>query len=1079
MTSPRGRGGSGRPVSRDGDFLHITQQPTTKPTNNCYPLLTPPRMKQLCIVIITALLALALPQQRARAQQSNKQIEISGVVRDTDGNSLPGATVLIKNSTQGVSTLLDGSFKLVVPERAGMTVEISFIGMKSQEFPVYARNGKMKLDVTLESDTQIEEIVVTGIFNRRKEGYTGGAVTMKGEDLKKVSTTNIAKAISSIEPSFRIMENFEAGSDPNRLPDMRMRGTSTLPGGSASGDSLVALQGEYDTYPNQPLLLLDGFEIDVQTMVDLDPDRISSITILKDAAATAIYGSKASNGVIVIETLTPRPGALNVTYSGNVRFEIPDLSSYNLMNAEEKIYVEKIAGLYSENDLDAQRDYQARLREVRRGVDTYWLSQPLRTSVQHRHALTLEGGSNELRYKLYAGLNETPGVMKESKRSTQSISLDLSYRFKKFMLRNSVTADNARGDNSPYGSFSQYAALNPYLRPYDEDGSVNKTLQAWNMSYSGIHGTQYQVANPMYNATFHSLDRNTSFGVRELFKLEYRPSEEWILQGNVSVSKSNAKSELFRPGYHTAFTNVTNPLLKGDFTRVQSEAFNYAVDLTVMYNKSIRNAHYITGNFRYSVYQNTSESYGAKVTGFPNDTMDHILFGKQYDQNMSGSEQTTRAIGGVLALGYSYKYRYSLDVNVRMDGSSQFGKDNRFAPFWSAGLKWNITNEAFMRKAKSWLDELVLAVSYGVTGTQGFAPYQSRQVYSYANLMRYYLSSDATGAELVALGNDRLKWQQTGTLNARLETSLLKGRITLRAEYYIKNTKNSLAQITLAPSIGFSSYPENMGMLENRGVEFNVSFIPYRNDAAQAYWVVSVNGSHNVNKLKEISEALRHQNEINASAETISPLPRYVEGQSITGIWAVKSLGIDPSTGDEILLKRNGSITSIYDSVDAVLCGDTEPKWQGNINSSFNYKGFGINVGLTYRFGGQIYNSTLVSKVENADLRYNADRRVLDLRWQQPGDVVRYKRLTNSANGSNTQQTSRFVMNDNILQMGSLSLSYRMDRRNVPFLAKMHISSMKWAFNMEDVFYLSSVKRERGTDYPFSRQFALSLNIVF
>ena len=1007
------------------------------------------------------------------------RVEVTGIVIDEESVPVAGAGVVLKGTTIGVSTEADGTFRLEM-ESPGpeFVLEFSFIGMKTREVKVKPRDGKADMEVVLEMDqNELDQVVVTGIFNRRKESYTGSAVTMKGEDIKKVSTTNIAKAISVIDPSFRVMDNFEMGSDPNRLPDMRMRGTSTLPGGSSGSGDLVSLQGEYDTYPNQPLLMLDGFEIDVQTMADLDPDRIASITILKDASATAIYGSKASNGVIVIETLAPRPGAINVTYSGSVRVEIPDLSSYNLMNSEEKILVEKLAGLYPENDLASLRDYESRLREVRRGVDTYWLSQPLRTAVQHRHAVTLEGGSQALRYKLYAGLNETPGVMKGSKRSTQTASLDLSYRLSKFQLKNSVTVDNAVGTDSPYGSFSQYAMLNPYLRPYDEDGNVNKVMQTWNMLYSGS-GNTYEIANPMYNATFHSLDRTTSLTIRELFKLEYRPADAWILQANVSLSKGISKDEVFRPGYHTAFNNVTDPTLKGDFSRAQSESFNYAIDFTAMYNKVFREKHYVTANLRYSVDQNQSETYGALVTGFPNDTMDHILFGQKYSENMTGSENTSRSIGGVLTAGYSYMYRYSFDATIRVDGSSQFGRDNRFAPFWSAGFKWDITNEPFM-KSVEWMDDLVFATSYGITGTQGFAPYQSRQVYSYSDLMQYYLSSDATGIELVALGNDKLKWQQTATWNTRLELSLLKGRITARVEYYIKNTENSLAQITLAPSLGFSSYPANMGTLQNQGVELNIAFIPYRNEAKEAYWVISANGSHNRNKLTRISEALSRMNELNASTESISPLPRYVEGQSTTAIWAVRSLGIDPSTGDEILLKRDGSVTSEYDPVDAVICGDTEPKWQGNVNTSFNYMGFGINLGFTYRFGGQMYNSTLVQKVENADLRYNADRRVLQLRWQNPGDVAQYKRLTNSANGSNTQQTSRFVMNENLFQMSSLSLTYRMDNNEYPFLRRLHISSMRWSFNMEDIFYLSSIKRERGTDYPFSRQFALSLNLVF
>ena len=366
-----------------------------------------------------------------------KLIKLEGVVVDSKGGVLPGVTVVVKGTTIGVATDIDGKFSLEITETPGISLEFSFVGMNSKEIPVKIENGKVQpLRVVLEeAETELDEVVVTGMFSRKKEGFTGSAVTVKGDELKKISTTSIAKALSTIEPSFRIMENISAGSDPNRLPDMRMRGSSTLPAGGAGDNSLVSLQGEYDTYPNQPLLILDGFEIDVQTMVDLDPDRVQSITMLKDASATAIYGSKASNGVIVIETYTPKPGEINVSYGGNLRLQMPDLSAYNLMDAEEKIQVEALAGLYSPNDLDSQRDYQNRLREVKRGVDTYWLSQPLRTAVQHRHALTLEGGSEALRYKLYLGLNQTPGVMKESRRSTQTAALDLSYRYRKLLMK--------------------------------------------------------------------------------------------------------------------------------------------------------------------------------------------------------------------------------------------------------------------------------------------------------------------------------------------------------------------------------------------------------------------------------------------------------------------------------------------------------------------------------------------------------------------------------------------------------------------------------------------------------------------
>ncbi len=1012
-----------------------------------------------------------------------KQIEVIGTVVDSYGDPMPGVRVVIKDggTSTGGGTDLEGNFRINVKSGDKLMLEVSFIGFKKQVVPIKIKNGKVDpIRIVLkEETTNLNEVVITGMFTRKKEGFTGSIVTVEGKDIKNMSTTNIAKVLSIVEPGLKIMDNISLGSDPNRLPDMRMRGQTTLPGGSAASSDAVSLQGEYDTYPNQPLLIMDGFEIDVQTLMDLDPDRVSSITILKDASATAIYGSRASNGVIVIETYAPKEGMLNVSYSGNFRMESPDLTGYNLMNAKDKIYTEHIAGLYSPNDINALRDYQNRLREVKRGVDTYWLSQPLRTSMQHRHAITLEGGSQALRYKLYAGVNFTPGIMKGSERNTQTTALDLSYRFDKLLMKNSVTVDNAVGQNSPYGNFSQYARLNPYLRPYGTNGEINKVMQTWNMLHLSSN-IPYQVNNPLYNTTFHSLDRHSTFSIRSSFKLEYLPIDPLRLVADISVRKGMGKTEVFLPAQHTDFTNVVDPTLRGSFKRDQEEDLAYTVDLTASYNESFKDMHYVTGNLRYSLQETSSEIYGATATGFPNDAMDNILFGKRYNANPRGRESTTRLVGGVLTMGYSYKYKYSADFNLRVDGSSLFGSDNRFAPFWSAGAKWNINKEEMFKNLK-WMSDLTLSVTYGITGTQGFSPYQSRYLYTYNNLMRPYISSDATGTELVALGNKNLKWQQAATWNFRLETSLLEGRLTARVEYYRKFTKNSLAQLTLAPSIGFASYPENIGSVENRGLEFNFSVIPYRDTSNEAYWVLTLNGAHNRDKLVKVSEALRRMNETNAtnSTKTNAPLPQYQEGESLSRIWVMKSYGIDPTTGDEILVNRDGTLTSTYNAAELVPIGNTEPLWQGNINSSFNYKGFGLNLSFNYQFGGQVYNQTLVDKVENADLRYNVDKRVLTDRWQKPGDNAKYKRLTNSVGGADTKATSRFIMDNNIFRMSTISLTYRMDKKNTPFLKKSFVNSMRWGATVEDVFYLSTVKRERGLAYPFARQFALSLNVVF
>ena len=1010
--------------------------------------------------------------QRAPLTQKGDdgRVDVRGnVVADEDGLPVMGATVTATATGQKAVTDGDGNFFLPsIPQ--GSELRVTYVGMHA--LSVKAKAG---LTIRLKSDAKmLDEFVVTGMFNRKKEGFTGSAVTIKGEDIKRYSTTNIAKALSAIAPGLRIAENIVNGSNPNGLPDMRMRGGANMDLGSSAGSKLLAVQGEYETYANQPLLIMDGFEISVQALADLDPDRVASIVMLKDAAATAIYGSRAANGVIVIETKTPKPGRIWVTYGGELRIENPDLTGYNLMNAREKLEAERISGLYTQGGptVDKWRLYQSKLRQVLSGVDTYWLDKPLQTSLQQRHTVTLEGGDEALRYRLYVGYNHSPGVMKGSKRDVLTGALDFQYRLPKVLLKNSIAIDNSTADESPWGSFDQYTQLNPYLRPYGENGELLKHLD----NFSGLGG-EADYLNPMYNTTFNSKDRSKNFSVRELFKVEYTPLQDLRFEAAFSLSKSVGNRDKFRPAQHTAFDGQTDPTLRGDYRRSQSELVKWGVDLTGSWNKQLAD-HYITANARMSVQEHSRETYGNYVTGFPNDNMDNLLFGKKYNEKVDGIETTSRSIGWVVAGGYSYKYKYSVDFNLRLDGSSEFGKDNRWAPFWSTGLRWDVKKESLLANL-SWLSDFVLRVTYGTTGSQGFNPYQAHGYYTYANLLLPYYSSDATGSEILAMHNEKLKWQTTRNLNFGLELGALDHRLTARVEYYRKVTSNMITMVSLAPSVGFAQYPENIGKLENRGWELTLSAIPYRNVARQSYWTVTLNGSHNTDKLLEISEAMRHINEVNAGNLKNAPLPRYEEGQSVNRIWVVRSLGIDPASGNEILLKRNGEMTSAvnWDAKDAVPVGNTEPTWQGHINTSFTYMGWGIDVSMMYRFGGQVYNQTLIDKVENANLKYNADRRVTQLRWLRPGDRAMFREI--SPRGSETKATSRFVMDENVLQGSSLSLYYRMDRNNTPFIKRVGVNSARLAFNMEDFFYLSTVKRERGTSYPFSRQFIFSLNVGF
>ena len=305
-----------------------------------------------------------VPQEEPALPQTVEEQVIQGVVKDENGQPLPGVTVLLKGTTLGTATDAEGKWKLVLPANVQNPIFVfSFVGMEAQEI---AYTGQEAIDVTLLADAaEMDEVVVTGMFVRKAESFTGSAKTIMGDELERVGNGNVFQSLKNLDPSLNIIASMEFGSDPNKLPTMQLRGASTFP-----MESSTDLRSNYQDDPNQPLFILDGFEASATKIFDLDMNRVQSITILKDAAAKAIYGSKAANGVIVIETKRPLGGEFRVSYKGSVDLTVPDLSSYNLANAAEKLEIERIAGIYESDYLPGyqqlQDQYNERMKAVRR-----------------------------------------------------------------------------------------------------------------------------------------------------------------------------------------------------------------------------------------------------------------------------------------------------------------------------------------------------------------------------------------------------------------------------------------------------------------------------------------------------------------------------------------------------------------------------------------------------------------------------------------------------------------------------------------------------------------------------------------
>ena len=402
-----------------------------------------------------------------RKMQKEKH-RIKGLVVDAIGEPIPGASVIVKGTRTGSSTNIEGEFNLEV-EGEKVDLEVSFIGMKKQIVHVDATRKKM-VEVTLVDDVKtLEDVVVTGYSNVRKSSFTGSSTQITGDDLRKVSQTNIIDAMQSFDPSFRLMTNTQFGSDPNALPEMYIRGRSGVGVRDLDKDQLS--KSNLKNNPNLPTFIMDGFEVSIEKVYDLDPARIESMTILKDAAATAIYGSRAANGVVVITTVAPKAGEVRISYNFTGTLEMPDLRDYNLANAREKLEMERLAGLFEDDDLAAEMNsYNKKLALIQRGIDTDWMVLPLQNAFDHKHSLFVEGGTQNLRWGVDASYNGANGVMKGSGRDRYSVGFSLDYRMKNLQVRNSVSFIHAKSNESPYGSFGDYTILQPYDTPYDSNG---------------------------------------------------------------------------------------------------------------------------------------------------------------------------------------------------------------------------------------------------------------------------------------------------------------------------------------------------------------------------------------------------------------------------------------------------------------------------------------------------------------------------------------------------------------------------------------------------------------------------------
>lgn len=740
------------------------------------------------------------------------------------------------------------------------------------------------------------------------------------------------------------------------------------------------------------------------------------------------------------------------------------------MNSSEKLQYEKLAGYYGSLDANGniideyyQNLYNQRMLRTKQGIDSYWMNEPLQTGFTQSHNIFAEGGDAAFRYGIGMTYTQTQGVMKNSNRDVLNGNVQLTYRIDKFAFTNQTNITNTDVEN-PTVSFSDFARTNPFYDKYNEYGEIDQVIEEI-QTISG--GTQY-ITNPLWDLNQKSYDKNNQLSFTNNFQIEYRPLPELRIRGKLGIIVGRSNSKQFDSPEMSKYL-TTDQLKRGSYSESNTKSSSYDGSLDISYGKTF-GKHTVNAIGGMQISENNSNLSMFQAIGYSSDLFSNPNFANGYPEGgrPSSSISKSRTASYYANFNYGYQLRYLLDFNLRTDGSSVYGVNNPFSTTWSLGLGWNIHNEEFFNK-NGVLNYLKLRYSVGNPGNANLSAKMANSIYTYYT---QYPNMFGLAALISSWGNSGLKWQRTNEHNVGVDIEMFHNRLRLSTDFFIKKTDPLLLSIDFPPSTGISQVPMNIGAMKNIGTTFTGSYIIIRKPDMN--WTVNANLRHIRTTYYNIGDLLEKYNEKGRTNQTLT---RYYDGASNTALYAVRSAGIDPMTGNEIFIRKDGSYTFKWDSADEVICGDSTPDVEGAFGTSFYWKGFSVNAIFSYRYGGQAFLSTLFNKVENisdVQVKYNQDKRALYDRWQKPGDIAKFKRIDDT---STTNMSSRFIADDNTLELSTVSVGYETTAGK--WLQSIGASSFNVRIYGNNLFRLSTIKEERGIDYPFSRSISASVGIRF
>lgn len=947
------------------------------------------------------------------------------VVSKSDNEPLIGVSILQKGTTNGVVTDIDGNYELQI-QGGEATLVFSYIGLQTQELKVNARTGV--LNVAMEDDSHLMDDVVVVAYGVRKKGTIAGSVsTVKNDKLENVPAPSFDQALQGQTTGLSVISN---SGEPSKAATFQIRGTNSINSGTA------------------PLFILDGVPISSSDFNTISPSDIESISVLKDASSTSIYGARAANGVVVITTKRGLSmDKAKVTFRAQYGFSQLAQNNWNMMNTAERIQYEKEIGI------DTGKDYGVLSR-----TDINWLDMVFndRAPLQN-YEVSVNRATDRLNYFVSGGFYDQDGIAQSSTFRRYNMRANAEVKASDWLKvgTNSMVAyeEVEQADDGSYALYTPISACRfmlPYWNPYNEDGSLaSENDGTW--TGTGSNPIEWMANNPVTNKKYKVL--STVFA-------EITPIKNLTIRAQFGADYSH--STAFMQSFPSYIIN--NEM--GTAGRNSSDMLNLTETTTVNYRWELNSDHSFNFLLGQEGVDYRSEGFQVITSGQSNDFLTNISSGTR----ASSWADSTTSYSYLSFFGrgeYNYKDLYYADFSVRADASSRFGTGNRWAGFWSLGFMWNLKSEPFLKDIE-WLSSAQIALSTGTSGNSSIPDYDHLALVS--GKANY---EDQAGIYPSQSGNEDLSWEKLWSSNVALRLGFI-DRINLDIEFYNKKTTNMLMLVPDSYALtGEGEHWDNIGAMLNRGVEFNVSADVIR--TKDFVWSVNANASYNKNKLLELYNGVQEY-------EVSTTATKLVVGHSVSEFYINRYAGVNPANGDALWYTKDGQITNEYNEGDKVMTGKTfDAPWQGGFGTSLAWKGFSLAAQFSWVADRWMFNNDRYFEESNGlYAAYNQSKRLLYDRWKQPGDITDIPR-----HGVTPQFDDRFLENASFLRLKNVTLAYAFPQR---LLSKTNFFSSARIYlqgqNLLTFTGFTGLDPESSSNvykaqYPMSRQFTLGVEVSF